>query len=309
MESIARARLQRRSPLTGDENVSELSEIPTDYIIEGYAKSFGIDVSSTLTGVSHVKILRCNATGFKFYFPFNLAGDGKFYEELQQYPWYYMGWKWEHRIVFDYLETHEKVLEIGCARGDFLKKLAQKVKTVRGLELNERAASVAKGRQLQVEVAMVEDHARANAEKYDTVCSFQVLEHIADVKSFLQASIAVLKPGGKLIVCVPNNDSFIKNHSGAFLNMPPHHMGLWDKDSLQSLTGIFPLRLNEVFYEPLQCYHYQVYLSGLISKYVKHRILAKILNRCSAILKVHQLVHLRRNKITGHSILVIFNKL
>lgn len=308
MESVMNPSYQLRSPLTGRKNVSELSEIPCDYIIKGYAKSFGIDVSGTFGSVSHVKILRCNSTGFKFYYPFNIAGDGKLYEELQQHPWYYMGWKWEHQIVFDYLNTSETVLEIGCARGDFLKKLAQKVKAAKGLELNKNAAAVARGQQLSVEVATIEDHARSNTKKYDTVCSFQVLEHIADIKSFLQASIEVLKPGGKLIICVPNNDSFIKNQSGALLNMPPHHMGLWDENALQNLTGIFPLRLGEVFYEPLQHYHYQVYMSGLISKYVKIRFLVKILNRCSSILKLHKLVHFRRKKIIGHSILVIFNK-
>ena len=309
MESVMNEKPLRYSPLTGKEGVSELSKIPCDYIIDGYAKSFGIDVSGVFDNVSDVKILQCNSTGLKFYYPFNLAGDGKFYVELQSHPWYYMGWKWEHQVVFDYLGPNETVLEVGCAKGDFLSKLSQKVKAVTGLELNENAASIAQSLQLPVEVATIEKHASTRAEKYDTVCSFQVLEHVADIKSFLQASIDVLKPGGKLILCVPNNDSFIKNSPDALLNMPPHHMGLWDKNSLQSLTKVFPITLRETFYEPLQNYHYKVYLLGLVSKYVKSRMLAKTLNRGISILKLHKLVHLWRKKVIGHSILVIFNKM
>ena len=308
MESVKNDVYPPYSPLTGDDNVSELSEIPCDFIIDGYARSFGIDISAIMGNVSHVKMLQCNATGFKFYHPSHLAGDGKFYAALQRYPWYYMGWKWEHQITYDYLDAHEKVLEVGCATGDFLEKLAQKVKAVKGLELNKKAASAAVARKLPVATTTIEAYARLNPEKYDTVCSFQVLEHIADVRSFLQASIEALKPGGKLIVSVPNNDSFIKNNQEALLNMPPHHMGLWDKNSLQRLTDLFPLRLQDVFYEPLQRYHYKVYLSGLISKYVKVRLLAKVLIRCSNLLRLHQWVHFRRKKIIGHSILVIFNK-
>lgn len=83
------------------------------------------------------------------------------------------------------------------------------------------------------------------------VCTFQVLEHVYGVETFLTACCAALAPGGLLVISVPNNDSNIRYDKRNVLNMPPHHMGLWRAGSLASLVNHFPLVLEGIVKEPL----------------------------------------------------------
>jgi 2-polyprenyl-3-methyl-5-hydroxy-6-metoxy-1,4-benzoquinol methylase len=247
---------QVHSPLTGSTNVVLEREIRCSFIIKNYRKQLDVDVGRFFRNVESIQIYRCLDTGFRFYYPFNIDGDSKFYEALQKHSWYYMDWKWEHAVANALIHKGDKVLEIGCARGGFMEKMQQKGTKCVGLESNESASKDGRSKGLQILNQSIEDHARENLEHYDVVCSFQVVEHIAAVKEFMQASIDALKPGGKLVVSVPNNDSLIvRLHPDIVTNMPPHHMGLWDISSLISIQKVFGIELKRIEIEPLQPYH------------------------------------------------------
>ena len=69
---------------------------------------------------------------------------------------------------------------------------------------------------------------------------------------FIKDSLLALKPNGKLIIGVPNNNPFLfVNDKYHTLNLPPHHAGLWNKKSLKSLEQIFNIELVSLQYEPL----------------------------------------------------------
>lgn len=260
-----------RSPITGSQNISLEKTIKTSFIIEEYEKGqMNIDVSKYFKGIKKIYIYKCLDTDYRFYYPFNIDGDGKFYEELEKFPWYYMDWKWEHEEIAHIIKPKDKVLEIGCGKGGFLQKMQQKGVLCVGLELNKKAISYGLSKKLTILNKSIQEHAKKNYQKYDVVCSFQVIEHIANIKEFLQASVDVLKPGGRLILSVPNNDSLIfKYYSNMALNMPPHHMGKWNLNSLISLQKKFNLRLEKVFLEPLQSYHVGFFRSYLEEKFTK----------------------------------------
>ena len=295
------------SPLTGNANVSLVKEINTNRIIEGYKNKFQLDVSRFFTGLNKIQVYRCLDSGYEFYYPSNLDGDSTFYEHLQNFPWYYMDWKWEHEITASLVKDNEKILEVGCAKGAFITRIAQMYKvTCVGLELNKSALEHARKNNIDIRGEYVQDHAKTHRDHYDIVCSYQVLEHIADVKSFLAASVDALKPGGRLIVSVPNNDSFIKHVEMLELNMPPHHMGLWTQKSLESLQKYYPLKLTEVFLEPLQPQHYAYYTSVMLKKKFGNNLFAKGL----LALSYPFLFTLKffSTKITGHTILCVYTK-
>ncbi|MCX6738915.1 MAG: methyltransferase domain-containing protein, partial [Candidatus Parcubacteria bacterium] len=117
----------------------------------------------------------------------------------------------------------------------------------------------------------IETFSRKKGLYYDIVCSFQVLEHVPDVKSFLDASLAILKPGGLMIISVPNNDSFILRNGEILLDMPPHHMGLWNMNSLIKIQNHFPCEIQDIYIEPLQSYHV-----GFARKYNQINLEAKL---------------------------------
>ncbi len=284
--------------------------ISTKKIINKYNKS-GFDSRYLFNDKKEIAIYECLNTTYRFYYPFEIAGDSAFYEFFQKFEWYYMPWKWEHEITKDYLKDDMSVLEVGCAHGAFLKKINEefKLKNCVGLELNKSTPN--ESNQWIIINQYVQDYEKENQEKFDLVCSFQVLEHIADVHSFIKAKIGCLKKGGKLIISVPNNDSFIKD-SDTTLNLPPHHMGLWDTKSLKSLVNIFPIKLVKIHYEKLQDYHVDSHVNNtyyskyddLTSKFIRkwHKITGKYQKRLTQI-------NNNKDAIIGHTILAVYEKL
>jgi hypothetical protein len=90
---------------------------------------------------------------------------------------------------------------------------------------------------------------------------------------------------------VPNHDSFVGLDKMGILDMPPHHMGLWDEKSLRSLCKIFDIQLNKLYFEPLQSYHVDYYL-GIMrrvigNEYGLHNILEELIRICPQIIKGH----------------------
>jgi|LauGreDrversion4_2_1035121.scaffolds.fasta_scaffold03025_4 2-polyprenyl-3-methyl-5-hydroxy-6-metoxy-1,4-benzoquinol methylase len=245
-----------RSPLTGTDKTQLLEVISTSTIIDKYKKQFNLDVSSYFHNISEIKKFECNESGYKFFYPFNINGDGLFYRHFQKFHWYYMPWKWEHEKVLKLLKTGMNILEVGCGTGAFLKEVRCRIPGINltGLEINEEAIESAKKEGLLILPQLIQDHAKIYSEKYDLICSFQVLEHIAEVKDFIQAQVTLLKPGGFLIVSVPNNGGFLGDSENT-LNIPPHHMGIWDEKSLIKMGKYFNLKHYKTHFEPLQEYH------------------------------------------------------
>jgi SAM-dependent methyltransferase len=143
---------------------------------------------------------------------------------------------------------------------------------------------------------------------YDRVCFYQVLEHIFDVNSFIKAALNLLNKGGYLIISVPNNSSvFFRKKNNVYLNMPPHHMGLWSKSSLIHLSKIFPLYMEEINYEPIQEYHFEWFKSIIKNGVTKTKI--PFLNRWVGNPRVlTSVTSLLRTFYRGHSMMVVYRK-
>jgi SAM-dependent methyltransferase len=298
------------STLTKNSKARLIETIPVNQLIKGYKKELKIDVSRFFKDIPEIGIYECEKTKYRFYYPFNIEGDSSFYQELQQYDWYYMPWKWEHETIKNILSINEKILEVGSGGLGFVERMQQSGFNITGLELNRD--SIVKGEKLNLNVLneTIQEHSTKHFEEYNVVCSFQVLEHISDVESFLKAQIDCLKKGGKLIISVPNNSSFIKLTSGLYLNKPPHHMGLWDKKSLISLTKLFDLKIEKVMFEPLAKYHLDWYISLTTQNKIYKVKLFKVAFKKLKIKNIYtSLIKKFRTKIKGHSMLVVYNKI
>ena len=244
------------SPITGRATVVEESRVPVDMLVKEYA-AMHIDARRFFGSQRHVSICRCLESGYRFYYPFSIAGDGEFYRGLSRAVPSDREWRWEHQQALEGIASGERVLEIGCTRGEFLDRLRREGHAGVGLEDNADAREEALAKGLDVRCATVRELAAAEGPaSFDTVVMFQVLEHIVDVKTFLDDLLVLLRPGGKLFIGVPNNDSFLfREDPVQMLNRPPHHVGLWNLESLISLGRFFPLRLDNALFEPLQAYH------------------------------------------------------
>jgi hypothetical protein len=75
----------------------------------------------------------------------------------------------------------------------------------------------------------------------------------------LDACCTLLRPGGLLILGLPNQRSYVR-HMVNPLDMPPHHMTRWTPQSLTQLQDHFPLRLVRNACEPLTDSQVELYV-------------------------------------------------
>jgi SAM-dependent methyltransferase len=242
-----------KSPVTGGNRVELITTFPTESIVKIYEDKLKVDTRRFFKGVPAVELYECSDTGYRFYYPEGILGDGQFYADLHKdNEGYYPTNKWEHKYAISQVTPGQKVLEIGAGDGFFLEQLKRANVDAIGLELNLDAIAKGEKKGLRIYNEMIEDHAAAHAGEYDVVCCFQVLEHIYNVKSFLDASIKALKKGGKLIIGVPNNNPYMfKQDKWHTLNLPPHHAGLWNKRAFTELQKFYDITPVDIIVEPL----------------------------------------------------------
>lgn len=299
------------SPLTNSHDVTLIETINTNTIIKQWKSLYDIDVSSEFHGIDEFFLYRCNQTGLYFFYPQTISGSENLYQQLQKIDWYYMPDKWEHTVAIEELKTDKclYVLEVGSGDGFFIQQGLDSGLHIKGIELNQKAVKTAISKRLPVEYRDLEDIAVQYPETVDALCCFQVLEHIADPKTFLSNALRLLKPNGKLIISVPNCDSFL-GKKNLLLDMPPHHMLRWSANSLQELENLFPLKLERVERESLAEYHITSFLECYYEYYRSFFPLSKIIfNRYSNKIYTKAMKLGLRNFFTGMTIYVSYTKL
>jgi len=251
-----------------------------------------------------------------------VTGSELFYEKLQKFDWYYQDEKEEYDYATNYIKSSDKVLEIGCGKGVF----SQKIKSLdyTGLEFSRQAIQFASELGLNILNESIEDHAIKNSESYDIVCSFQVLEHVAMPRSFIESCIKCLKPGGLLIYSIPSADSFV-TFLNDILNLPPHHVTWYSDKSLEYIGKLFELKVINIHHDPLtnvgkRRYKYYLMLrclqksihypsnSNLIDRSIRHKIITKITSVGSRLIPSLILDSDYELKPYGQSVTIVYQK-
>ena len=102
-----------------------------------------------------------------------------------------------------------KFLDVGCGGGLISEPLTRMGANVTGIDASDRNIRTAQvhaiqsGLDIDYRATTVEDIC-ADGEIFDAVISLEVVEHVADVDSFLDASCALVAPGGLMFVATLN---------------------------------------------------------------------------------------------------------
>ena len=249
-----------KCPLCNGSDTSLQRSFEVPKIVSCWEQDFGIDVRGEFGEVSIIEFHKCATCALGFFKPDSLAGSPALYEALEKIDWYYLPRKWEHTAALQDMRDARNGIEIGCGFGAFVSRvISENQIPFEGCEQNPSAVRVGQANGIPVHLESLEDLADRKPLAYDAVCSFQVLEHVTSPGPFLQNACALLRPGGKLILGLPNANSFLK-HQFNLLDLPPHHMSRWNADVVTRLQAWFPLKLIRIEYEPLE--------STAVNKYV-----------------------------------------
>ncbi len=121
-------------------------------------------------------------------------------EEILRKQEYQLELKWQY--VKD-LPTG-KMLDVGCMKGEFAHYMSKRGWGVRGLEFSLRVPN-----SFQIEMFYGDlENAPYENESFDLITLWAVLEHMPNPRQVLEKVHHLLKPGGRLILCVPNFASF-----------------------------------------------------------------------------------------------------
>jgi 2-polyprenyl-3-methyl-5-hydroxy-6-metoxy-1,4-benzoquinol methylase len=138
------------------------------------------------------------------------------------------------------------------------------------------------------------------------VTSFQVLEHVTDPRQFLLDMAAAAKPGGRVMIGVPNSGGFVGRDPRAVLNAPPHHMGLWSRTSLERVAEIVGLRVERMEVEPLNTPDW--FQATVEREYLPAGWKAKLFYRLGGAQVLRRAITDYATSIAGHTILAIYRR-
>lgn len=106
-------------------------------------------------------------------------------------------------------EADASVLDVGCGSGALAEAIQKKGYQVWGIELNEQAAEAARARGvhrvIQGDITSLASVRPALGDmRFDYLVFSDVLEHLYDPFTILTEYASLLKPGGRVLVSVPN---------------------------------------------------------------------------------------------------------
>lgn len=149
----------------------------------------------------------------------------------------------DDRRRFDGLKDciiNSSLLDFGCGAGGFL-KLAHGVATrAVGIELEKRVIE-----HWRDELSIFDDLNTLD-EKFDTITAFHVFEHLIDPIDSLRKLSSYLKPGGRIVIEVPNaNDILLKTYKSVPFSQFTYwsqHIHLFNAQNMNKLANLAGLK-------------------------------------------------------------------
>jgi 2-polyprenyl-6-hydroxyphenyl methylase/3-demethylubiquinone-9 3-methyltransferase len=140
----------------------------------------------------------------------------------------------------------KRVLDVGCGGGILSEGLAQRGASVTGIDMGEAPLAVARlhllesGLDIDYRLATAEDLVDESAGSYDIVTCLEVLEHVPDPASLVNACAQLVRPGGDVYFATINRNP--KSYLFAIVGAE-HVLGLLPKGTHDYARFIRPSEL------------------------------------------------------------------
>lgn len=127
-----------------------------------------------------------------------------------------------------------RLLDVGCGAGDKLMEFRSLGWSVNGLELSTKAANAGATRGLDIRVGTLDENNPFADEAFDAITFYHSLEHLPSPNKALETAFQLLKPGGEVLIVVPNFGSLERRIFGQYWNWVdvPRHFYHFTKQTL-----------------------------------------------------------------------------
>jgi SAM-dependent methyltransferase len=203
-------------------------------------------------------LFECRACGLQYWLPPRMP-DASWYEQM------YSGRDQEvlplepghNYFLADPLAPGKgALLDIGCGTGNFLAAARANGYEVSGIELDREAARFAR-KQLALEhiypVTIGDFAEKWNQDRFDVVTFFEVLEHQAAPREFLENAKKCLKPQGTIALSVPNRERWLTGPD--VLDYPPNHFLRWNAAALRKFLQAEGFEVLSIKQQPAGMVH------------------------------------------------------
>ena len=169
-------------------------------------------------------------------------------------------------LLNSFKTSAKSVLDVGAGTGDFLSVCKKNDWVTFGVEPSLVARDVAKKKGIFLKAGLSE----FKNQKFDVISLWHVLEHVEHLKDTIKTLQGLLKPGGRIVVAVPNYKSYdaqFYNEYWAAYDVPRH---LWhfSQTAIHKLFSEVEMTVSQTL--PMRFDSY--YVSLLSEKYKKGKL-------------------------------------
>jgi 2-polyprenyl-3-methyl-5-hydroxy-6-metoxy-1,4-benzoquinol methylase len=170
------------------------------------------------------------------------------------------------KVLIGKFISRGNLLDIGCATGQFLNFMAAEGWTTTGIEPDEKTRNRAIS-EYGLHVYPEEKLNELKESSFDVITMWHVLEHVAGLNQRMEQIKKLLKPGGIIIIAVPNCNSYDAEKYGQFWAGYdlPRHLYHFTKSDINRLAEKFEFTIVKII--PMKFDSY--YVSLLSEKYLK----------------------------------------
>ena len=268
-----------------------------------------------LLGTEPYYFAECLACTYNYAIP-NIPGDAHFYNLVYHEDATYPEWNWDFETSYQTIKaiiekegnSEAQLLEIGAGEGNFVKQVASNLippDNILTIEYSEYGKNRISSLGIKCLTSNILDiQAEEYKEKFDFVCLFQVLEHMNRLDEVFLRISQLMNKNASLLITVPNNIHRLHYEQyGIIEDVPPIHIGRWNKKCFEVLAKKFDLELIDYAREPNNLLNNSIKFSILRSLKTKlHRIYTTsnnaLLNKILKIIVVvfYSVSHLRAIK-------------
>lgn len=168
------------------------------------------------------------------------------------------------KLINSFNSETKKLLDIGCGTGEFLNAAKSAGWIVEGLEPGENARNYG-AKTFGLTVNDLNHLENLQAETFDVITMWHVLEHVPNLNQTLQLIRKILKSKGTLVIAVPNCEAFeeVKYSNVWAAYDVPRHLNHF---TVKSATNLFKINNLEVINKKSMPFD-PFYISMLSEKY------------------------------------------